>query len=66
MRVVSEPWKARLYIVPLAYNGKYDVYKESSEQEPYIFGERYGGAQTESRASSARSSWNPGTATIRQ
>lgn len=36
--------KARLYIAPSAYNGKYAVYKDSSLTEPYIFGERFSGA----------------------
>jgi sulfatase modifying factor 1 len=36
--------KQSLHIVPQAYNGRYAVYKDSSEEEPYIFGERYGGA----------------------
>jgi formylglycine-generating enzyme required for sulfatase activity len=36
--------KSQLYIVPLAFNGQYAVYKDSTEQEPYIFGERYEGA----------------------
>jgi formylglycine-generating enzyme required for sulfatase activity len=36
--------KGQLHIVPQAYNGRYGVYKDSSEEEAYIFGERYEGA----------------------
>ncbi len=36
--------KGQLHIVPQAYNTQYGVYKDSSEEEAYIFGERYEGA----------------------
>jgi len=36
--------KGWLHIVPEAYNWQYAVHKDSSEEAPYIFGERYEGA----------------------